>query len=94
MTALSLNAMFKTMPQHYGYRTPSLLIDGSNYETANTDFITSNDAKWTVDKKGDGSAKDTEVNITVKADKDSGVATCCRNWPMLTARLRLACLCL
>lgn len=69
MTALSLNAMFKTMPQHYGYRSPSLLIDGSNYETANTDYITSNDAKWTVDKKGNGSAKDTEVNITVKADK-------------------------
>ena len=75
MTALSLNAMFKTMPQHYGYRTPSLLIDGSNYETANTDFITSNDAKWTVDKKGDGSAKDTEVNITVKADKAADKVT-------------------
>lgn len=74
MTAQSLNAMFKTMPQHYGYRSPSLLIDGSNYEHANTDYITSNDAKWTVDKAGDGTAQDFDVNIDVKATTN-GTAT-------------------
>lgn len=68
MTPQGLNVMFYSMPQRSSESySPNVLIDGSNYETADTEYPNSQDMNWMTDKQGDGSAKATPVKITVDA---------------------------
>ena len=65
MTGNSMNFTLRTMPQAYSEYGNALLIAGSNGETADTEYVTSQDMKWKCDVKGNGTAKNEAVNVTV-----------------------------
>lgn len=65
MTGNSMNFTLHTIPQAYSDYSNSLLIAGSNGETADTEYATSQDMKWKCDVTGDGTAKNEAVKVTV-----------------------------
>lgn len=65
MTGNSMNFTLHTIPQAYSDYSNSLLISGSNGETADTEYATSQDMKWKCDVTGDGTAKNEAVKVTV-----------------------------
>lgn len=65
MTGNSMNFTLHTIPQAYSEYSNSLLIAGSNGETADTEYATSQDMKWKCDVTGDGTAKNEAVKVTV-----------------------------
>lgn len=65
MTGNSMNFTLHTIPQAYSEYSNSLLIVGSNGETADTEYATSQDMKWKCDVTGDGTAKNEAVKVTV-----------------------------
>ena len=65
MTGNSMNFTLHTIPQAYLEYSNSLLIAGSNGETADTEYATSQDMKWKCDVTGDGTAKNEAVKVTV-----------------------------
>lgn len=65
MTGNSMNFTLHTIPQAYSEYSNSLLISGSNGETADTEYATSQDMKWKCDVTGDGTAKNDAVKVTV-----------------------------
>lgn len=74
MTSESINFMFRTMPTYGGssYNTqPSILIEGSNGEHSDPSYVTSSDMGWIVDVTGDGTATNSEINVTIDAE-DTG----------------------
>ena len=66
MTGNSMNFTLRTLPQAYSEYSNSLLIAGSNGETADTSYPTSNDMKWKIDVNGNGTAKNETVAVTVE----------------------------
>ncbi len=70
MTGNSMTFTLRTMPAAYSdYNT--LKIDGSNAETADTEYVSSTDMKWKPNVTGDGTATNPDVAVTVNAT-DSG----------------------
>ena len=70
MTGNSMTFTLRTMPAAYSdYNT--LKIDGSNAETADTEYVSSSDMKWKPNVTGDGTANNPDVAVTVNAT-DSG----------------------
>lgn len=70
MTGNSMTFTLRTMPAAYSdYNT--LKIDGSNAETADTEYVSSTDMKWKPNVTGDGTANNPDVAVTVNAT-DSG----------------------
>lgn len=68
MTSDALSMMYKTMPAHADNSSvPNLLISGSNGEHSDTDYVTSSDMQWKVDVEGDGTAQNTETDVTIDA---------------------------
>ena len=65
MTGNSMNFTLHTISQAYSDYSNSLLIAGSNGETADTEYATSQDMKWKCDVTGDGTAKNEAVKVTV-----------------------------
>ena len=65
MTGNSMNFTLRTIPQAYSEYSNALLIAGSNGETADTGYATSQDMKWKCDVQGNGTAKNEAVNVTV-----------------------------
>ena len=65
MTGNSMNFTLHTIPQAYSEYSNALLIAGSNGETADTEYATSQDMKWKCDVQGNGTAKNEAVNVTV-----------------------------
>ena len=65
MTGNSMNFTLHTIPQAYSEYSNSLLISGSNGETADTEYATSQDMKWKCDVTGDGTAKNEAVKVIV-----------------------------
>lgn len=75
MTGNSMNFTLRTLPQAYSEYSNSLLIAGSNGETADTDYPTSNDMNWKIDVQGDGTAKNEAVPVTVDATNTGETVT-------------------
>ena len=65
MTGNSMNFTLHTIPQAYSDYSNSLLIAGSNGETADTEYATSENMQWRCDVTGDGTAKNEAVKVTV-----------------------------
>ena len=65
MTGNSMNFTLRTIPQAYSEYSNALLIAGSNGETADTEYATSQDLHWRCDVTGDGTAKNEAVKVTV-----------------------------
>ena len=65
MTGNSMNFTLHTIPQASSEYSNSLLIAGSNGETADTEYATSQDLHWKCDVTGDGTAKNEAVKVTV-----------------------------
>ncbi len=73
MTANSVTFTLKTMPQReWKGSTPDILLEGSNAEHANTDYINSKEMRWTTDVQGDGTAKMEDVAVTLVGAKATG----------------------
>ena len=67
MTSHTVNYMFSTLLARYSDAwSPNLLVDGCNAEHSNTAEMNTTEMKWKTDIKGDGTAKFSNVNITVK----------------------------
>ena len=73
MTSDALSMMYMTMPAHSDSWSsdPTLLIEGSNGEHSNTEYVTSSDMQWIVDVEGDGTAQNAETDVTIDAVKTS-----------------------
>ena len=71
ITSDALSMMYKTMPAHAETwnSDPTLLIEGSNGEHSNTDYVTSNEMQWKVDVTGDGTAQNAETEVTIEGTK-------------------------
>ncbi len=70
MTGNSMTFTLRTMPAAYSdYNT--LKINGSNAETADTEYVSSSDMNWKPNVTGDGTANNPDVAVTVNAT-DSG----------------------
>ena len=68
MTSNSVNFTLRTLPQHSGESwNPTLLLEGSNAEHADTEYANSQDLGWKTDVTGDGTAKNETVPVTVDA---------------------------
>ena len=67
MTSNTVNYMFSTLlgRKSDSFR-PNLLVEGCNAEHSNTAEMNTTEMKWKTDIKGDGTAKFTNVNLTVK----------------------------
>lgn len=74
MTSDALSMMYKTMPAHADSWSsePTLLIEGSNGEHSDTDYVTSSDMQWKVDVEGDGTAQNAETDVTINATLTDG----------------------
>lgn len=72
MTGNSMTFTLHTLPalNKDAYNT-NLFVEGSNAETADTEYVTSNEMKWKIDVTGDGTANCPAVPVTVKAN-DTG----------------------
>ncbi len=73
-TPESMNYTLRTVPvakSSYS-ESPNLLIAGSNGEHADTSYPTSSDFQWICDVQGDGTAKNTAVNVTIDGATDTG----------------------
>lgn len=73
-TPESMNYTLRTVPvakSSYSEQ-PNLLIAGSNGEHADTSYPTSSDFQWICDVQGDGTAKNTAVNVTIADATDTG----------------------
>ena len=67
MTSNTVNYMFSTLlARKSDSYIQNLLVEGCNAEHSNTAEMNSTDMKWKTDVKGDGTAKFTNVNLTVK----------------------------
>lgn len=72
MTGNSMTFTLRTMPAlNKDVYNTNLFVEGSNAETADTDYVTSQDMKWKIDVNGDGTATCAAVPVTVNAT-DSG----------------------
>lgn len=74
MTGETVDYTIHTLPEartFYGDK-PTLLLAGSNAETADIDYATSSDMKWICDIEGDGSAKHSTVAVTLQGATDTG----------------------
>lgn len=67
MTGNSMNFTLHTLPEAKSEYASYLYIAGSNGETADTSYPTSQELHWKIDVKGDGSAKNEDVPVTVDA---------------------------
>ena len=66
MTSHTVNYMFSTLLGRYSDAfTTNLYVEGCNAEHSNTEEMNTTDMKWKTDIKGDGTAKFSNVNITV-----------------------------
>ncbi len=74
MTGATVDYTIHTLPEaKSAYNTdPTLLLSGSNAETANTAYATSIDMKWVCDITGNGTAKQDFVSVTLDGATDTG----------------------
>ena len=67
MTSNTVNYMFSTLlGRKSDSFSPNLLVEGCNAEHSNTAEMNTTEMKWKTDITGDGTAKFTNVNLTVK----------------------------
>ena len=76
MTGETVTYTLKTLPQAktttYDNGEPNLLLEGSNAETADTDYATSSDMQWKCDVKGDGTARNYETDVNLVGATHTG----------------------
>lgn len=75
MTGNSMNFTLHTLPEAKSEYGSYLYIAGSNGETADTSYPTSQEMHWRIDTKGDGTAQNEAVPVTVDATNTGETVT-------------------
>lgn len=75
MTGNSMNFTLRTIPEAKSEYGSYLYIAGSNGETADTSYPTSQDLHWKIDVTGDGTAQNEAVPVTVDATNTGETVT-------------------